>query len=100
MGLCVFPISRTGRSFVNDFAVIQTRFETIALETMVDVLTVCGGMPHADARRVVRRSKGILGDRFTQKQAHAVWKELTRQAFGVRVVASDVLPELPEPRTI
>ena len=87
-------------SFVTDFAVIQTRFETVALETMVQVLTVHGGMPHADACRVARRSQGILWDQFTEAEAKAVWEELTRQDYGVRVVLSDELPDLSEHRTI
>jgi hypothetical protein len=85
---------------VTDFAVVQTRFETIALEVMVQVLTEHGGMPNADACRVARRSKGILGEQFTEVEAKAVWNELTRQGYGVRVVPGDQLPNLSDPCTI
>ena len=85
---------------MTQFAVIQTLFERLPMETLIDVLIEQGGMTHADACRVSRRSHGILGEEFEEEQAEAVCKELTRKDFGVRVVPGDELPALPEPRII
>ena len=82
------------------FAVIQSRFEQIPSEKLVEVLIEVGGMPHADAMRALRLTRGILGESFTRKQAEAIWKELDQSGFGVRVLAADELPALGEPRTI
>ncbi|MCA9135264.1 MAG: hypothetical protein KDB00_00860 [Planctomycetales bacterium] len=85
---------------VTQFAVIQTRFETIELETLVGVLTRQGHITHADARRVARRSRGILWENFGKEQANTVCKQLTELGYGVRVIPSAELPDLPEPRII
>ena len=85
---------------MESFAVVQSRFETIPDEALIEVLIQCAGLTHADARRAMRRNHGILGDSFSRDQANAVQKKLTRLGFQVRVVLTDELPVLPEPRTI
>ena len=57
-------------------------------------------MAHADASRLVRMTRGILGERFSRSQADAIARTLVEQRFKVRVIASDRLPKRREPRTI
>ncbi len=82
------------------FAVIQTRFEVLPHDTLVHVLTRQGGLTHPDATQAVRRNQGIVWERFDREHADAVAEELTRLEYGVRVVESDDIPDLQEPRTI
>lgn len=85
---------------MSNYAVIQTRFEPIEMDVLVSVLTQTGGIAHADASRVARRTRGILWEHFGKEQANAVCDQLTKRDIGVRVVPSAELPDLPDPRTI
>ena len=85
---------------MTDFAVIQTRFETIPEQELVAVMTGPGGMTHPDATQSIRRHRGILWDRFSEPQAVAVCQSLTDSSYSVSIVQSDELPKLDDPRTV
>lgn len=85
---------------MTEFAVIQTRFEKLPQDLLVTVLTGPGGLTHPDATQAVRRNQGILWEHFDRNHAEAVAGELTRQGYAVRIVESDEIPELQEPRSV
>lgn len=85
---------------MTDFAVIQTRFETLPRPVLVQVLTTQGGLTHPDATQAIRRNQGILWEHFDREHADAVAAALTGLGYGVLVVESDSIPDLQEPRTV
>ncbi|MCD0459283.1 hypothetical protein [Roseiconus lacunae] len=85
---------------MSEFAVVQTRFETIPAELLADVLTKQGAMTHPDAMVAIRRHQGILWDHFDRPQAEAVQTTLAEQGYGVKLVRTDAIPKLGEPRNI
>jgi hypothetical protein len=85
---------------MNCFAVIQTRFEHINPEVLREAFVSQAGMPHADASQAAHRDRGILGETFSESQAHAVADRLAERGYGVDVVPADSLPSLGKPRII
>ena len=85
---------------MTDFAVIQTRFETIPEDVLISAMTGPGEMTHPDATQSIRRHRGILWDRFAEPQATAVCQALTKEGYSVACVESDDLPRLDEPRIV
>ena len=82
------------------FAVIQTRFERIPADHLVDAFVSHGGMPHPDAARAAHRDRGILGGLFTEPQANAVAAHLRSLGHKVSAVPAESIGDLGKPRVI
>ncbi|MCC9600747.1 hypothetical protein LOC67_09240 [Stieleria sp. JC731] len=85
---------------MSEYAVVQTRFETIPAETLASILTGQGAMTHPDAMLAMRRHQGIVWEHFDRSRAESVQQALSDQGYAVDIVESDDLPMLGEPRQI
>ncbi len=76
---------------MNKYAVVQEKLEDIRPEVLQRILMDDVGMAKADATRIARKSRGILTDRVTLKQAAAICGGLKRHGYSVRAVPADKL---------
>lgn len=82
------------------FAVVQTKFETIEPEALSAVLQAHVRWPRADIQRLARKSRGILGTTFTDAEARGVCQALTQAGHPVRALETAKLLQLPRPRSV
>ena len=84
----------------NQFAVVQSRFETIDPELLAETITANTRWPRADVQRLARKTHGILGTTFSEVEARGICRALEQAGFLARVVPAAKLMKLPRARSI
>ena len=82
------------------FALLQTRHERIEPALLYEALVAGAGLPKADAARASRRSRGILAERLTRKQADGARGVLARQRIETFVLPTERMMKLTPPVSV
>lgn len=80
-------------------ALVQTRFENIEPDVLVQVLSRLTLLPRAEVLRIARKQRGILHEHLTTQVAAKLAMELNTLNIGATSVPAHELPELSKPRT-
>ena len=82
------------------FALVQTRMELIDPDLLAGALAKHTSWPKADVNRLARRTRGILGTRFSRSEAQAVLAELKLAGVQTELVPAAQLVTLGPYQTV
>ena len=82
------------------FALLQTRHEPIEPLVLLEALVVGAELPKVDAVRAAHRSRGILAERLTHKQAEGARGMLARSQVDTLVVPAAEMMKLTPPVSV